>query len=100
MKKLVKEYNTNEIREMILDSEFQTNETQWLVEMIYNLLDKIDTINVKYEIRKQRIQKYIEKCKAKKLQLKMDMFNLWKEVNVNGQIKKEINGIKKWKKSA
>lgn len=87
-------WNTNEIREMILDSEFQTNETQWLVEMIYNILDKIDTINVKHEIRKQRIQKYIEKCKVKKQQLKIDMFNLWKEVNVNGNIKKEIIRIK------
>lgn len=87
-------WNTNEIREMILDSEFQTNETQWLVEMIYNLLDKIDTINVKHEIRKQRIQKYLDKLESKKQMLKIDMFNLWKEVNVNGNIKKEIIRIK------
>lgn len=77
-------WNTNEIREMILDSEFQTNETQWLVEMIYNLLDKIDTINVKHEIRKQRIQKYLDKLESKKQMLKIEMFNLWKEKNVNG----------------
>lgn len=77
-------WNTNEIREMILDSEFQTNETQWLVEMIYNLLDKIDTINVKHEIRKQRIQKYLDKLEYKKQMLKVEMFNLWKEKNVNG----------------
>lgn len=87
-------WNTNEIREMILEEEFQINETKWLVEMIYNILDKIDIINVKHEIRKQRIQKYIEKCKAKKQQLKIDMFNLWKEKNINGEIKKEIIRIK------
>lgn len=87
-------WNTNEIREMILDNEYQINETKWLVEMIYNILDKIDIINVKHEIRKQKIQKYIEKCKVKKQQLKMDMFNLWKEMNVNGKINKleELKG--------
>lgn len=95
----MKQWNINEVREMILDNEYQTNDTKWLVEMVYQTLDKIETTNIKYNLKNKRIQKYLDKLESRKQILKVKMINLWKEMNVNGIIRKENIWIKKGKKS-
>lgn len=90
----MKQWNINEVREMILDNEYQTNDTKWLVDMVYQTLDKIETTNIKYNLKNKRIQKYLDKLESRKQILKVKMINLWKEKNINGEIKKEIIRIK------
>lgn len=95
----MKQWNINEVRKIILDNEYQTNDTKWLVDMVYQTLDKIESTNIKYNLKNKRIQKYLDKLESKKQILKVKMFNLWKEMNVNGIIRKENIWIKKGKKS-
>lgn len=95
----MKQWNINEVKEMILDNEYQTNDTKWLVDMVYQTLDKIETTNIKYNLKNKRIQKYLDKLESRKQILKVKMINLWKEMNVNGIIRKENIWIKKGKKS-